>query len=1513
MEGYRLSPQQRRLWLLRQANPADRYYAQADIEIATDLAVSEVWAALDHVSQRHEVLRTVLRSLPGVDIPLQVIDERPLLARTHHDLSRLGEAGWPEVWEALRADRAREPFDLAAGPLLRADLAALPGGRSRLLLTLPAGCADTVSLHLLVAEVQQYCSTGSVSGAEEDVLQYADAAEWQLDLLMADETAAGRAFWEQRSAEVPVTEPLPYEQSGGEAEFRPAAHPLALGPDLAGAARALARQAEVPLRTVMLTAWQLLFRRIAGEDMPVAVVGANRPHEEMRGAVGVFAQTLPRRAPAAEGRSFSDLLRETELGVRELLGRQEFRDAAAPGGAPVARLAFDWVEPEPVGPDDTWRLVAAAAYAEPFSLRLAGAETGDRLDLSLHYNASLLTGDQVGRLAEMYLHLLTAAVDEPRTDCMRLPLAGPAERQRVLAAATATPAGQAVPPRCVHELFEEQAVRTPTATAVVAEDGMLSYREVDERANRLAHRLRRLEVRPESPVGLLATRSVDFVVGLLGIMKAGGAYLPLDPALPAARRSELLAQAGARVLVAGPADLDGAAGDVAVVDPRSPAVAGEPVDRPGGGARPENLAYAIFTSGSTGVPKAVGVSHGSLAGYVAGVGARLGLPGGSRYAVVSTLAADLGHTVVFPALCSGGTLHVVPLDVAVDPVALAGYFGRFPVDCLKVTPSHLRALLDGGGAAGVLPSGVLVLGGEVSDWELVGRVGGLVPSCRVVNHYGPTETTVGALSFEVGGSVGGAGSVPIGSALGSARVYVLDEWLRPVPVWASGEVFVGGGGVARGYLGRAGLTAERFVADPFGGPGARMYRTGDRARRLADGSLVFLGRVDDQVKVRGFRVEPGEVEGVLRRCAGVREVVVVARADGAGVVRLVAFGVWGAGVGEGELRAHCAGLLPEYMVPSVFVGLERLPLTGNGKVDRRALPEVVFGGASAVFEAARGPVEVALAGVWAGVLGVERVGRDDDFFALGGDSILSIQVVARAARAGLALTPKLMFRFPTIAELAGQLSPGAVPAQVDQGAVSGPVPLTPIQRWFLEAEPSSPHHYNQAMLLRSRGPLDTDGLEEALRVVVTHHDALRLRLLRDGDGGWSLENAGPEALEAPVLTVADLSGLPPQERSAQTQALAERLQTGMDLASGCLLKAACLKLGEDGDRLLLVVHHLAVDGVSWRILLDDLATAYEQAAGGLPVRLPARTTAFRTWAERLATRAESAELLAQLPYWTRTLASVPAAGRLRGEPGRHGEAETAATVLSPEATAQLLRSPGGHSALELLLAALGRAVAEWTGEPDTVIDLESHGRDTDRADVDLSRTVGWFTTLYPLRLTALAEDSPAEVVRRTAERLAELAALPDTGAGFGLLRYGRVGAETAGLRSLPAPALRFNYLGQMSDGGPDGPFELSLESTGPTVDPQGRRPYLVDVTAVVVAGRLRISWSYNPALHRSGEIEELAERCLGELRALATAGPAAVPEHGPADPAFAESGLGEEELGGLLDQLDDLLMGDDEV
>jgi len=1518
MEGYRLSPQQKRLWLLQQAGPGDRYHAQADIEIAAGPGTAEVRAALDRLSRRHEALRTVLRSLPGVDIPLQVIDERPLFDYAHHDVSHAGDGEWAAMWAALRAQRAWQPFDLAAGPLLRADLAALPGGRSRLLLTLPAGCADTVSLHVLAGELHRCCAEGPGPGGPDEVLQYADVAEWQHDLLAADETAAGRGFWADHAPAVPVSEPLPFEQPAAVGAFRPAAMPLPLETKVTEKARALAGQAGLPLRCVMLAAWQLLFKRISGEDVLIALVAANRPHEEMGGTVGALAQALPYLARFTEGQNFTDELTCTDRLIQELLAHQEFHDAAAPGDGPAARLAFEWVESRPVAPDETWRLVSAAAHAEPFSLCLTGIEAGSSVALAVHYNTALLAEDQIGLVAEMYTALLVAALDEPSADCARLPMARRPGRPGDSAAAAPASTIAGVPPRCVHELFAEQAMRVPQATAVVAGDGMLSYQEVNERAGRLASQLRRLGVRPDTPVGLLAVRSVSFVVGLLAIMKAGGAYLPLDPALPAERQAELLRTAGAGVLVAELPAAGDRYGGMVVVDPRCGAppdgLPAEPQDGPDAGARPENLAYTIFTSGSTGVPKAVGVTHANLHAYLRGALGTLGLPPGGCYASVSTLAADLGNTAIYPALCTGGTLHIVPADVAADPVALAGHFRRFPVDCLKITPSHLRALLDGEDAVDVLPRDVLVIGGEALDWELVGRVRELAPSCRVVNHYGPAEATVGVLAYEVPqGPVRTAGPVPIGRPLAEGPVYLLDEAMCPVPAWVEGEVFAGGPSVARGYLGQPGLTAQRFVPDPSG-TGGCLYRTGDRARRLANGSLIFSGRTDDQVKVRGFRVEPGEVAAVLRGHPGVREVAVIARAGEAGAIRLVAYGVW-EGAGEHDLRAHCAGLLPEYMVPAAFVALDRLPLTANGKLDRRALPEPVSGGGrdgrperGGGPEEAHGPVEETLATIWAQVLRLDRVGRQDDFFELGGDSILSIQVVAQAARAGLALTPKLLFQYPTIAQLAGRLPYAQPAARASQGPVTGAVSPTPIQRWFLGRRLTARHHYNQAMLLRWRGSVDAGRLRVALHALMEHHDALRLRLVPTGEGGWSLENAGPEGHEPSLLRVVDLSALPAGKQATAFAALAEQVQTGIDLEEGCLLKALHARMGRE-DRLLLVAHHLAVDGVSWGILLEDLATGYAQAEQGLAVRLPAKTTAFRDWAERLAARAESAELAEQLPYWAHTLSALGNGTALRTDPGRYGQAHSVSKAASPATTADLLRSPGGNRALELLLTALAQAIAQWTGEPDMVLDLESHGRDAVGPQADLSRTVGWFTTVYPIRLTAVAEDSPVKAVRRTAGRLAEIDELPDSGAGFGLLRYGRTGTGADELRSLPVPALRFNYLGRMAEPGADAPFELSWDDSGPPADPADPRPYPLDVTAVVIEGRLRFNWSYNPSLHRPGEIEKLADDCLHALEALAGACAAAAGDDAAA--GFAESGLSESELGEFLGQLDDVLMGED--
>ncbi|MFE4631583.1 AMP-binding protein, partial [Streptomyces mirabilis] len=820
----------------------------------------------------------------------------------------------------------------------------------------------------------------------------------------------------------------------------------------------------------------------------------------------------------------------------------------------------------------------------------------------------------------------------------------------------------------MHERFVEWAGRVPGAVAVVAGDGVLSYGELEGWSNRLAWCLRGLGVGAEVRVGVVAGRSVGFVVGLLAVLKVGGVFVPLDPGVPVGRRRVMVEEAGVGVVVGGLGDVEGLGVGVVGVDVWGEGVAGcssEPVGVSGsvGVLGGEQLAYVVFTSGSSGVPKGVCVTHGGLAEYVVGVGSVLGLGSGAAFGVVSSLGADLGFTAVFSALCSGGVLHVLPEECVGDPVEFGGYLSRHGVDCVKVTPSLVRALVEGGRGLGVEGVGVWVVGGEALDWGVVRGLREVSPGCRVVNHYGPTESTVGVLAFEVGasvpevagsvvgsdgassvggssvgaGSVGSAvgsvgagsavgvvGSVPLGWGLGGARVVVLDEWLRPVPVWVEGEVYVGGAGVARGYVGGGGVSAERFVADPVGGGGGRLYRTGDRARRLGGGELVFVGRGDDQVKVRGFRVEPGEVASVLGAHPLVGGVVVVPVVAGGGV-RLVAYGVW-EGVGEGELREWCEGFLPGYMVPSVFVGLERLPVTANGKVDRSALPAVsVTAGQGAsgggVFEAPVGVVEELLAGVWCEVLGVERVGRWDDFFVLGGDSIMSIQVVARAARLGLGLSTRLLFRYRSVAGVAPFVGGGGGGVLGEQGVVSGGVVMTPVVRWFVEGGGPA-GFYNQAVWLRVSGGVDAGVLGRVLVGLVGHHDALRLRLVRDeaGGGGWVLEGVGVEGVvERAVLGVVDLSGVPEAVIGGLPgvlEGLAGAVGEGVEVGSGCLLRGLVVRLGGE-DRVLLVAHHLGVDGVSWRVLLEDLGLGYGQLMSGDRLRFPVKTTAFQTWAQHL--------------------------------------------------------------------------------------------------------------------------------------------------------------------------------------------------------------------------------------------------------------------------------------------------------
>jgi non-ribosomal peptide synthase protein (TIGR01720 family) len=669
------------------------------------------------------------------------------------------------------------------------------------------------------------------------------------------------------------------------------------------------------------------------------------------------------------------------------------------------------------------------------------------------------------------------------------------------------------------------------------------------------------------------------------------------------------------------------------------------------------------------------------------------------------------------------------------------------------------------------------------------------------------------------------------------------------------------------------VTAERFVPDPFSGePGARLYRTGDRVRRRGDGELEFLGRVDAQVKIRGFRIEPGEVEAALLGHADVREAVVVVREDEPGQKRLVAYVVAEAGaeLSGAELRERLSQRLPEHMVPGAFVALERLPLNANGKVDRRALPAPERGAAEGYVEP-RSEVEEVLSGIWAEVLRVERVGVHGNFFELGGDSILSIQVVSRARQRGLKLTPRQLFERPTIARLAEVVERvGAQSPEAAQEAVEGEAPLTPIQRRFFEEEFPARHHFNQALLLAPREALEAGVLARAAQALEAHHDALRLRFRREGEV-WKQSHAGVG--RRTPLTVFDLSGLAEAERERAIEAASEQVQRSLDLARGPLLRMGWFHLGAgEAGRLLAVVHHLAVDGVSWRILLEDLESAYGQLSRGEAIRLPAKTTSWKAWAERLAEQARSEALAGEAAYWVgqavREVARLPvddAAGE-----NTVARSRSVAVRLSEEETGALLREvPQAYRTQvdDVLLTALVAALGRWTGERRVRIDLEGHGREEEGVGgVELSRTVGWFTSVYPVVLELPESGGAGAALKEVKE---QLRGVPGKGIGYGLLRYlggGEVEAELAGAAQAE---VGFNYLGQFDQAvSGDAFFAFAGESAGASVDAGSPRSHLLEVSGAVQGGRLELRIGYAEGVHRRETMERLAQGYGEELREL---------------------------------------------
>ncbi|HKY28111.1 MAG TPA: amino acid adenylation domain-containing protein [Pyrinomonadaceae bacterium] len=985
VEGYRLSPHQKNLWTLQQGTEGDPFRAFSSILIEGELSVPHLQQAIDLVVSRHEILRTTFNRPPGLKLPFQVIGEAPQLS-----------------WSLTK--RAENSHLLE--------------------LSLPSLCGDSATVTNLIRELCQVYASKHDLPAEP--LQYADFAEWQNELLEAnDENAtAGKDHW--GNLQVVPTLSLPLEKRVVQPRlFAPDSIAVDLSSSTAEI-EALAQEQGTSVSAVLFACWEALLWRLTGETESMFVLhflSAGRNSEDLADAFGLYAKYLP-IACYCKDEPFSEHLRRVSDELKEADEWQEhFDPSSAPGGS----VLYDFEERD--GSYDagglSFSVIDQHACFSSFKLKLSCVLSDATLFSKLYYDAQIFDAQAVKQIATYFQRFLASVVENPQTALGDIELIDAAERRRLLVELNET-ADDFIMSQTVHEMFEAQVSRNPDALALVCGNQQLTYDELNARANQLAHLLRRRGAGPDACIGLCVERSVEMIVALLGILKAGGAYVPLNPDHPPERLAIQLAESRSSVLItSGTINEEiGFAGETIDLNRERALLEAEPKHNPPTPTTAKNLVYIIYTSGSTGIPKGVAVRHENLINYTRFILKRLEVKRPLAFATVSTISADLGNTCIFPALLSGGCLHIIGYDASMEGDLLREYFTNHRIDVLKIVPSHLNALLATQADGRILPAEYLIVGGEALTWDLIQNISRLDHTCRIINHYGPTETTVGSLTFSVEESNVDSSTVPIGRPIANTRCYILDRRQRPVPFGVSGELYISGAGVAVGYLNRPGETAERFIPDPFSvNSDSRLYRTGDLVRYLPGNNIEFLGRIDRQVKVRGYRVELDEIEAVLSTHAGVCQAVVTLNRDEAGNDRIVAYLV-SAPIPHEQLRAALKQKLPDYMVPAAFVFLKSLPLTPNGKVNRAALPapDDTRVGLQMDFVAPRSAVEKELAGMWAGLLKVNAVGVHDNFFDLGGHSLLATQLVSRMRKEFQMEIPlRSLFETPTVAALAEKI------------------------------------------------------------------------------------------------------------------------------------------------------------------------------------------------------------------------------------------------------------------------------------------------------------------------------------------------------------------------------------------------------------------------------------------------------------------------------------------------------------
>ncbi|MCP4216968.1 MAG: amino acid adenylation domain-containing protein, partial [bacterium] len=1520
-DNYPLSSSQKRVYALQQIegrqsavsyNIPDvlRISGRPDRELFTDI--------FRRLIKRHESLRTSFEMVGEKTV--QIVHDSAQFDVEYYDVSKeeaddertqrfriqngsLVPEGSPDEddreTETNLLDEFIRPFDLSRAPLLRVGLIRETDDTHILALDMHHIISDGSSISTLVNEFVRLYLGETLPPLR---IQYKDFAVWQKRLYEEGVMLKQEEFWKtQFEGDIPVMDMPTDFQRPQVQSFDGESISFTLNSHLTELLKELASLRHATLYMALSAVYNVLLSRYTGQqDIVVGCPVAGRPHPDLEQVVGMFINTLPIRYSPLEGTSFADFLEQAKDVTLRAFENQEFpfdelvetldvrRDLSHNPLFDTMLVLQNFDTPGLTVGDLVFQPLDYDTGTSKLDMTLNAVEVEGELVFHLEYCTRLFHRERMERLGEHFINIVRSVVEKPTVLLKNIDILSEKEREQILVTFNDT-AREYPENASVGDLFIEQAERNPEAIALVSvrepisgdREGTdsshepqppveLSYRALDEESEALARVLQGRGVFAGDIVAVMTDRTVELIVGILAVLKVGAVYMPLQPDYPRERLRYFLADSNAKMLltIKRLARFDFDLDTIYLEElPGADVSPGEPV-RLVSPVKGNDLVYVIYTSGTTGIPKGVMVEHRGVVRLVRNTDF-VEFREGDCILQTCSIVFDVTTFELWGALLNGLKLILVDKDTLLDVPKFKEALTVHRVTILFLTPALFNRFAEQD--PGLFRDlSYLVVGGDVVSPPHAARVSAVCPEVKIVNGYGPTENTTFSTCFYVKDTYESA--IPIGPPIANSTAYVMDKHGRLQPIGIPGELWVGGEGVARGYMNRPELTREKFLScnisstgpggtdlsseSKRGAEGQILYRTGDLTKWLPNGCIDFLGRIDHQVKIRGFRIEMGEIETQLLEHPGVKEAVVVDRKDERDDKYLCVYVVPEHEFTIRELQEHLARRLPDYMIPSVYVRMETFPLNANGKVDRKNLPapeteDRLLTGAE--YEAPCDDIEEKMALAWTEVLGVNQAGVHDNFFSRGGDSIRAIQLSGRMRAFGLKIEVKDLFRKPTIRQLRPLVA--RLERKAFQGIVEGTVPLTPIQHWFFQREETLHHHWNQSFMLFRKEGFDEDALNKVLEKWLEHHDALRMTYTPE-HGHYSQQNRG---MDNQTLLLFKTFDMPESDVEVFMEAKGLEIQTGLNVIDGPAVGVGLFK-SSAGHHLLIAIHHLVVDGISWRILLEDFSTGYQQAVDGAEVVFPEKTDSFKEWSERLQVYAAGRALLRQKDYWRNLdLTAVPP---LPEE--RHvyydllSEAKTLTVKLDQKTTGQLLKEAGQAYNTEinhLLLTALGLALQQWTENSRFAVNLEGHGREQIMDDIDVSRTVGWFTSAFPVILDIPDPDDLSHCIRLTKENLNRI---PEKGVGYGILQSITPDDKKEGFAFSLKPRISFNYLGQTGQDVKEGLFSMSPYSGGEMITPESKRDYVLDINGIVTDGRLEMGFNFNKEQYSENTIHTLA-------------------------------------------------------